>query len=337
MPVAGNGVGDGGRAVSVRVAPGVVGTEVTSAELAAVRSDAEGAVEPGGGSPTPSGRATAATTRSEATRMEAATPAVRAERNEPSTALNYYTACGMSEYTSAPPKADPVEQPVSDVAQVPGETTPAGAPTPARRTVIGPFTARQIGLVNAIVVGAALVLFVATRPLGSDAPTTTQPGASFYRISAETQGLQLGQRAPDFVGRNGDQDVRLTDLDGREIRLADFAGKPVWVVFWATWCPPCQQETPDIRAVYEANRDAGLVVVAVDVQEPADTIREYAQRYGLTFTIGVDTYAAIMKTYGVFGLPTHYFIDRQGVIRDRYFGPLKRDQMQQRVGLISKP
>ena len=251
--------------------------------------------------------------------------------------MNYYTACGMTEYTSASPTDDPTGQPGPDAGDQPAEIAQAGSSRSTRRTLIGPFSARQIGLVNAIVVGAAIMLFVATRPLGSAEPTTIQPGASFYRISAETQGLQLGQRAPDFTGMNNDQEVRLADLDGREIRLADFAGKPVWVVFWATWCPPCQQETPDIRDAFEANRDAGLVVVAVDVQEPADTIREYAERYGLKYTIGVDTYAAIMKTYGVFGLPTHYFIDRQGVIRDRYFGPLKRDQMEQRIDLISQP
>jgi len=255
--------------------------------------------------------------------------------------LNYYTACGMSEYTSASPSAEPVEQPAADASEQPIEAAPPEASPPVRRTLIGPFTARQIGLVNAFVVGVALVLFIATRPLGSDTATTIQPGvlpgASFYRISAETQGLQIGQRAPDFVGKNGDQDVRLTDLDGREIRLADFAGRPVWVVFWATWCPPCQQETPDIRAVYEANEADGLVVVAVDVQEDVDTVRRYTQTYGLGYRIGLDTYAAIMRTYGVFGLPTHYFIDRSGVIRDRYFGPLKRDQMEQRVALISQP
>jgi len=243
----------------------------------------------------------------------------------------------MSEHTSESTNADPVEQPASDVGEPPVETAPASASAPLRRTLIGPFTARQIGLVNAIVVGTALVLFVVTRPLGSASPTTIRPGASFYQISAETEGLQLGQRAPDFIGKNGDQDVRLTDLESREVRLADFAGQPVWVFFWATWCPPCQQETPDIRHVFEANRDAGLVVLAIDVQEPVDTIRDYAERYGLTYRIGVDTYAAIMKTYGVFGLPTRYFIDRRGVIRDRYFGPLKRDQMQQRVNLISQP
>jgi peroxiredoxin len=250
--------------------------------------------------------------------------------------MNYYTACGMSEYTSGSARVDPAEQPTSDATLSEDESPPAPVSVPPRRTLIGPFTARQVGLVNAIVVGAVLVLFVGTRPLGGDTATTIQPGASFYRISAETQGLQLGQRAPDFVGRNGDQDIRLTDLDGREIRLADFVGKPVWVVFWATWCPPCQQETPDIREVFEASRAQGLVIVAVDVQEPVDAIRRYAERYGLTYTIGADTYAAIMRTYGVFGLPTHYFIDRRGVIRDRYFGPLRRDQMEQRVDLISR-
>jgi peroxiredoxin len=211
------------------------------------------------------------------------------------------------------------------------------SPPARRRGVIGPFTLRHLVVINSAIGIVAVLLFVATRPLGVSTPPGVVPGASFYRISAETEGLQLGQRAPDFVGKNGDLDVRLTDLDGREIRLADFAGKPVWVVFWATWCPPCQQETPDIRTVYKANEADGLVVVAVDVQEPADTIREYVQRYGLTYTIGVDTYAAIMRTYGVFGLPTHYFIDRTGIIRDRYFGPLKRDQMEQRVALISQP
>lgn len=89
--------------------------------------------------------------------------------------------------------------------------------------------------------------------------------------------------------------------------------------------------------MFEAYRDAGLVVVAVDVQEDVHTVRGYAQRYGLGYRTGLDTYAAIMRTYGDFGLLTHYFIDRQGVIRDRYFGPLKRDQMEQRVDLISQP
>jgi cytochrome c biogenesis protein CcmG/thiol:disulfide interchange protein DsbE len=180
-----------------------------------------------------------------------------------------------------------------------------------------------------------VVLFVATRPLDGPTASVPVPGASFYRIAAETEGLQIGQQAPDFVGKSGDQAVRLTDLDGQEVRLADLKGRPVWVVFWATWCPPCQQETPDIRAAYEAHREEGLVVLAIDIQEPAEVVRDYAARYELTYLIALDTYAAIMKTYAVFGLPTHYFIDRDGTIRDRYFGPLTRELMERRIAAIS--
>lgn len=77
-------------------------------------------------------------------------------------------------------------------------------------------------------------------------------------------------------------------------------------------------------------------MLAIDIQEPADVVRDYADLYDLEYTIGIDTDAAIMSTYSVFGLPTHYFIDRDGVIRDRYFGPLTREAMEERIRLISQ-
>lgn len=66
-------------------------------------------------------------------------------------------------------------------------------------------------------------------------------------------------------------------------------------------------------------------------------MRDFVSRYGLTYRIGLDTSGAVLTTYGVFGLPTHYFVDRYGVIRDRNFGPLTRDQMDQRITEISGP
>ena len=210
--------------------------------------------------------------------------------------------------------------------------------SPARRTLIGPFTARQIGLINAAVVGSALVLFVVTRPLGgSDSTSPVDPGATFYRLSAETQGLDLGQKAPELVGENGGASVQLMDLDGRPVSLASLKGQPVWINFWATWCPPCQRETPVLRDTFEAHKSEGLVLLAIDVQEPADTVRSYANRYGLTYRIGLDVTGAIFRTYRIFGLPSQYFIDRDGVIRGRYFGPLTRDQAESQLKAIMQP
>jgi cytochrome c biogenesis protein CcmG/thiol:disulfide interchange protein DsbE len=212
---------------------------------------------------------------------------------------------------------------------------PDGRPDPTNPRLIRVSPIRRIAIVNGGLVAIALVLFLATRPIGGGAvDATSDPGASFYVLGSGSAGLDVGKPAPDFVGRSGGQDVRLTDLDGRPIALADLRGRPVWVVFWATWCPPCQRETPDLRATYDAHGQDGLVMVAVDIEEPADVVREYARKFGLTYRIGLDETGAISEAYSVFGLPTHYFIDRQGAIRDRNFGPLSRDQMEQRVAAI---
>lgn len=206
-----------------------------------------------------------------------------------------------------------------------GQSMPTQAPR-VRRTLIGPFSARQIGLGTAIVFGSALVLFLITRPLGS-----TQPGAlpdlapAFYQLTAVTQGLALGQQAPELGGDDGDKPVQLLDLDGHPVTLAALRGHPVWINFWATWCPPCQHETPVLRETYEAHKGQGLVLIAIDVQEEAGRVRQYAATYGLTYTIALDVTGVAFRTYRIFGLPSQYFIDRNGVIRGRYFGPLTRD------------
>ncbi len=66
-------------------------------------------------------------------------------------------------------------------------------------------------------------------------------------------------------------------------------------------------------------------------------MRAYAARYGLTYPIGLDVSGAIFRAYRIYGLPTHYFIDRNGVIRGRYFGPLTRDMVDQQLKVILQP
>ncbi len=186
---------------------------------------------------------------------------------------------------------------------------------------------------------ALLVLFAVTRPLGAvGAGAQSDSQATFYQVSSETQGLEIGQRAPDFVGPGASgQPIRMTDLDGNQVSMADLKGHPVWINFWATWCPPCQKETPDLRDAYEAHRKDGLVLIGISIQEEPAGVREYVTRYGVTYTIGLDVTGAVMHTYRVFGIPTHYFIDRGGIIRDRVFGPLDKAGIEQRLAEILKP
>jgi thiol-disulfide isomerase/thioredoxin len=214
----------------------------------------------------------------------------------------------------------------------PGEgPTPSATPEGPARGLIGPFTLRHILALGGTLAVAAVLLLLLTSPIAGPAPPAApQPGASFYLIGEGGSGLAIGDRPPPLDADEGP----LVDLDGNGIDLASYAGRPVWVVFWATWCPPCQQETPDLQRAYEANLATGLELVAVNVQESAEVAADYARTYGLTYRIALDPTAGAFRRWGVFGMPTHYFIGRDGRIRDRWFGPLSLAEMQRRVDLI---
>ncbi len=206
-------------------------------------------------------------------------------------------------------------------------------PRPGTHGLIGPFTKKHLLAVAAIALAAGLVL-VLFQPIGEPGGVDLPPpGASFYLLGDEGTGLAVGQRPPELVNDAGEP---LTDLAGQPVRLADYIGRPVWIVFWASWCPPCQAETPDIQRAYEAYAGKGLEIIAINVEEPPEEIRAYAQTYGLTYPIALDPDASVFRRYGVFGLPTHYFIGPDGIIRDRWFGPLTLASMNARIEAVSQ-
>ena len=200
----------------------------------------------------------------------------------------------------------------------------SSAPRPTARRGIGPFTARQLAAVVASVLGTAVVVAVLTAPVASTPVDQPVPGSSFYPIAEAREGLRVGDRAPELRGTVDGREVGLVDLDGRPVRLAELRGRPVWINFFATWCPPCQEETPVLQRVYETHEDEGLVVLAISVQETSpEDVRRYVQTYGLTYRVAFDASAAIFHTYRAFGLPTQLFIDREGIIRRVVHGPLR--------------
>jgi thiol-disulfide isomerase/thioredoxin len=196
------------------------------------------------------------------------------------------------------------------------------------RPLVGPFNGRQLALGAAAVAALAFVLLALTTPLAQPADTALpQPGTEFYRVGDPTVGLQAGDVAPELTGTHDDQAIDLTDLDGNPISLASLRGRPVWLNFWASWCPPCQEETPVLRDVYEQYRSSGLALIAVSVQETSvDDVRNYVNTYSLDYTVGFDATSAIFHTYRLYGLPTQFFIDGNGVIRTVVLGPVTREQ-----------
>jgi peroxiredoxin len=118
--------------------------------------------------------------------------------------------------------------------------------------------------------------------------------------------------------------VGLTDLGGRPVRLGDLRGKGVWINFWASWCPPCQSETPVIRDVADQFRDRGLVVIGISVQETsAGNVAAYAAKYQLGYTIAADVTGDIYRLYRPPGLPTSIFIGPDGAVRSFVLAPLR--------------
>ncbi|MCU0506449.1 MAG: TlpA family protein disulfide reductase [Chloroflexi bacterium] len=205
----------------------------------------------------------------------------------------------------------------------------SAAPPPGgreRRGLVGPFSGRQIAVVASVVLVAAAVLVVGTAPIAAPAPSLApvDPAATQYAIGPAGGGLAPGRRPPELAveGPGGGRGPATT-LDGDPIGLADLRGRVVWVDFWASWCPPCRAETPALRDLYERHRADGLEMIGVSVQESsAEDIRRYVAAYGIRYPIVADLTGAIFRDWQVYGLPTQFLLDREGVIRAVVQGPV---------------
>jgi peroxiredoxin len=176
------------------------------------------------------------------------------------------------------------------------------------------------------VVVVAVLLAVVTTPLGSVNPVgPNDPQATQFVLNPGAQiGVRPGDLPPelDVTGPNGTTEP-LRDLEGNPIRLADLRGKAVWLNFWASWCPPCQAETPVVRDIADAYRDRGLVVIGVSVQESSpDNVAAYAARYQLDYRIAADSTGEVYRRYNPPGLPTSIFIGPEGAVRSFVLAPL---------------
>jgi cytochrome c biogenesis protein CcmG/thiol:disulfide interchange protein DsbE len=130
----------------------------------------------------------------------------------------------------------------------------------------------------------------------------------------------VGQAAPAFTA---------TLVDGSALSLADLKGKAVWLTFGASWCQPCRSEAADIEASSEAFKDKGVVVVQVFMDESQATVQDYATRVGLTYLKVPDPNGTLATNYRILGIPTHFFIGADGVLRQVKVGTMTIEEMSQ--------
>lgn len=126
-------------------------------------------------------------------------------------------------------------------------------------------------------------------------------------------GVELGHVAPALT---------LQDLAGEDVSLEAYRGRPVLINFWAVWCGFCRIELPEMQAVYDAYRDRGFVILAVDVAEPREEVAPFVDELELTFPVLLDKETEVARSYRVRGLPTSYFLDQDGVIIGKQLGPI---------------
>ena len=131
-------------------------------------------------------------------------------------------------------------------------------------------------------------------------------------------------------------DFALTDQYGKEHRLSDYKGKTVFLNFWATWCPPCKAEMPDIQKIYETYDTEGedaLVVLGIaspniSGESSEEEIKSFLEENGYTYPVLMDTTGEIFEAYGISSFPTTFMIDRDGNVYGYVSGMLSEDVMQ---------
>ncbi|MCS7221273.1 MAG: TlpA family protein disulfide reductase [Anaerolineae bacterium] len=144
--------------------------------------------------------------------------------------------------------------------------------------------------------------------------------------SSFAEGHALPTSAPPVAGQPA-PDFEMAYPDGRRMRLSDWRGQPVLINFWATWCGPCRVEIPELIKAYEAHRQHGLVILAVNVQESAHQVQPFVDELGLSFPVVLDLDGEISRQYQVRSLPSSIFVGRDGLIAARWVGILSPEQL----------
>jgi peroxiredoxin len=129
---------------------------------------------------------------------------------------------------------------------------------------------------------------------------------------------KVGEPAPAFTAR---------DLAGNLVSSTEFAGVPLWINFWGSWCPPCRAELPDIEAAYDQLQPRGMVMLAVSLDESTLDAALYAAQNDLKFVVLSDPDRSLTgDAYAIYNFPTHIFVDATGIVRSIVLAPMTTAQ-----------
>ena len=157
---------------------------------------------------------------------------------------------------------------------------------------------------------------------------------------SDETGTASGDSEPDSDELSTAPDFTVYDIDGNEVKLSDYFGKPIVLNFWASWCGPCKSEMPEFNEMY-SELDGEVIFLMVNMtdgsRETVESASEYVSEEGFSFPVMYDTAQDAAYTYAVYSLPTTYFLDEEGYLIARAVGAIDKDTLQQGIDMIYAP
>lgn len=148
--------------------------------------------------------------------------------------------------------------------------------------------------------------------------------------SSKAPGFEVQLLDQNKVGQQNVDDYR-----AGKVSLDSYKGKPLVLNFWAPWCPPCKEEAPALQAVYEKYKGRGVEFLMVSINDTDKNVADFMRNNRLSFPVGLDKKAELTSRYSVTGIPTTFFIDRNGDIKRAFTGAMTETQMEEFIREIS--
>ena len=142
----------------------------------------------------------------------------------------------------------------------------------------------------------------------------------------EMEVLAINRKAPDF---------ELQTMEGELVKLSNYKGEKIFINFWATWCPPCVKEMPEIQHYFEELQTDDVILLSVnttDVESNRESVQDFAELHNIHFPILLDEEGVVSAEYGIITIPTSFIVNEEGVIVEEIIGPVTEKFLSQKFG-----
>jgi thiol-disulfide isomerase/thioredoxin len=208
-------------------------------------------------------------------------------------------------------------------------------PTPPAETEVPQRKPSKVAVFIAMAAVAIAILIVMLAP-GSDNPASSPAaGAGSNLTGSPNTAAEDAAADAKVAGKAAPLNFTLKDMNGVDVKLASFKGKPIVMNFWATWCGPCRAEIPSLVELNKQYGEAGkdVVILGISVDDPIEKLKPYASQMHMNYPVLVGAGRDdVQDAFGpLWGIPVTVFIDRDGKIAKKHSGIASKEQFEQEI------